>query len=191
MTRFPPIAEKDLTDDQRAVVRALVSGPRGDVVGPFIALLRNPPLAARVEKVGEYLRFGGVLPKRLTELTILIVSEAWRSPFEWYTHAPLARKQGLAESTLENVGAGRRPDEDDPDVLAVYDFVSMLIRERTVTGSVYDRAHELFGDAGVIELIGVCGYYTLLAMILNVAETGTPDETRVPFTLRDPRSIRA
>jgi 4-carboxymuconolactone decarboxylase len=181
MSRLPPIAEKDLTEEQREVARALVNGPRGVIVGPFIPLLRNPGLASRVEKVGEYLRYGGLLPKRLMELTVLIVGEACRSPFEWYSHAPLGLKAGLPQSVIDSVGAGRRPETDDAEILAVYDFAAMLLREKAVTEPVYRRALASLGDAGVVELVGVCGYYTLLAMMLNVAEIGAPAEAPAPF----------
>ena len=112
MSRFPPLAERELTDEQRAVMEALLSGPRGVIEGPFIPLLRNPGLASRVEKVGEYLRFGGKLPAPLRELAILVVSEAWRSPFEWYAHAPLALKAGIPQAAGQHRGratpGGRR-----------------------------------------------------------------------------------
>jgi 4-carboxymuconolactone decarboxylase len=180
--RFEELAESDLTDAQRAVVHALVSGPRGVVQGPFVALLRNPGLASRIEKVGEFLRFGGLLPKHLTELAILVVSEAWLAPFEWQIHAPLALKAGISPLVIENIGAGLRPDRgSDPEVLAVYDFMSDLLRRKVVSDAVYQRAREVVGEAGVIELIGVCGYYTLLAMVLNVAEVEASAEARVPF----------
>jgi 4-carboxymuconolactone decarboxylase len=181
MPRFPSLAEEDLTDAQRAVVDALLKGPRGVVEGPFIPLLRNPGLTSRIEKVGEYLRFGGVLPKHLTELAILVVAEAWRAPFEWQAHAPLARKAGIPEAVIDSVGSGRRPDMAEAAALTVYDFVSMLLRQRAVTEPVFRRAQEELGDAGVIELIGVCGYYTLLAMVLNVAEVRASEGVNIPF----------
>lgn len=181
MPRFPSLAEKDLTDAQRTVVEALLKGPRGVVEGPFIPLLRNPGLTARVEKVGEYLRFGGVLPRPLTELAILVVAQAWRAPFEWQAHAPLARKEGVPEAVIDSVGAGRRPDAAEPAMLAVYDFASMLLKQRAVTEPVFRRAQEELGDAGVIELVGVCGYYTLLAMVLNVAEVRASEGVNIPF----------
>ena len=184
--RFPELAEDELTDEQRDVVRALVNGPRGVVQGPFIPLLRNPGLASRVEKLGEYLRFGGVLPKRLTELVILVVSEAWRAPFEWQIHAPLARMQGISLSAIKCVGEGRRPDNADPEVLAVYDFVSSLLEKKMVPESVYLRVLHVIGEPGVIELVGVCGYYTMLAMVLNVADFKAEDDANVPFPPPDP-----
>ena len=181
MSRFPPLSEGDLTEDQRAVVEGLLKGPRGVVEGPFWPLLRNPGLASRVEKVGEYLRFGGVLPRRHTELAILVVAEAWRAPFEWQAHAPLARKAGIPEAVIESIGAGRRPDMAESDALAVYDFVSMLLRQKSVTEPVFRRAKEAFGEAGVIELTGLCGYYTLLAMVLNVGEVEASAGVHIPF----------
>jgi 4-carboxymuconolactone decarboxylase len=183
MSRLPPIPEQDLTEEQRAFMQALLTGPRGIVEGPFVPLLRNPGFASRVEKVGEYLRFGGLLPGQLRELAILVVSEAWRSPFEWHVHAPLAQKAGVPQSVIDSIGAGRRPENAEPAILTVYDFATMLLRQRAVTDDVYRRARECLGEAGVIELTGLCGYYALLAMILNVSETGAPEGGRIPFDL--------
>jgi 4-carboxymuconolactone decarboxylase len=183
MSRLPPIPEQNLTDEQRALMHALLSGPRGIIEGPFIPLLRNPGFASRVEKVGEYLRFGGLLPAELRELAILVVSQEWQSPFEWYAHAPIAQKTGVPQSVIDSVGTGRRPENAEAAMLAVYDFVTMLLRQRAVTDDVYQRARECLGEAGVIELTGLCGYYALLAMILNVSETGAPKDGRIPFDL--------
>lgn len=183
MSRLPPLPESELTDEQRAVRRALLAGPRGIIEGPFIPLLRNPGLAGRVEKVGEYLRFGGLLPDHIRELAILVVSEAWRSPFEWYAHAPLALKAGIPQSVVDSIGAGRRPEGADAMLLTVYDFVAMLLDQRAVTDAVYRKALDYLGEAGVIELTGLCGYYSLLAMVLNVSETGAPQDRSIPFGL--------
>ena len=183
MSRLPPLPESELTDEQRVVMRALLAGPRGVIEGPFIPLLRNPGLAARVEKVGEYLRFGGLLPAPVRELAILVVAEAWHSPFEWYAHAPLALKAGVPQSVVDSIGAGRRPEGADATLLAVHDFVAMLLDQRAVTDTVYRRALDCLGEAGVIELTGLCGYYALLAMILNVSQTGSPQGGSVPFDL--------
>jgi 4-carboxymuconolactone decarboxylase len=183
MSRLPPIPEQDLTDEQRAFMQALLAGPRGIIEGPFIPLLRNPGLGSRIEKVGEYLRFGGLLSAELRELAILVVSQAWQSPFEWHVHAPLAQKAGVPQPVIDSVGKGRRPDTAEPAILAVYDFATMLLRQRAVTDAVYRRARECLGEAGVIELTGLCGYYALLAMILNVSETGAPESGHVPFDL--------
>jgi 4-carboxymuconolactone decarboxylase len=165
------------------VTRALLSGPRGVIEGPFIPLLRSPGLASRLEKVGEYLRFGGLLPPELRELAILVVSEVWHSPFEWHAHAPLALKAGVPQSVVDSIGAGRRPENAQPSMLAVYDFISMLLKQRAVTDAVYRRALEHLGEAGVIELTGLCGYYALLAMVLNVSESGAPAGSDIPFDL--------
>jgi 4-carboxymuconolactone decarboxylase len=181
MSRLPPIPQHEMTEEQRAVAQALLSGPRGVIEGPFVPLLRNPGLTSRVEKVGEYLRFGGKLPAPLRELAILVVAEACRAPFEWHAHAPLAMKAGVPQAVVDCIGAGRRPEGADAAMLAVYDFVALLLDRRAVTDAVYRRALGQLGESGVIELTGLCGYYALLAMVLNVSEIGAPAGSGVPF----------
>jgi 4-carboxymuconolactone decarboxylase len=181
MARLASVVDADMTDAQRALAQLIAGGPRGSLRGPFIPLLHNPELAGHIQKIGEYLRFGGTFPKHLTELAILVVSFACKSPYEWAAHAPLGRKEGLAEAVVEAVGQGSRPDSDNAGVLAVYDFVAMLLDRKTVSDTVYGPVHALFGEAGALELIGLCGYYTILALVLNIADMPLPEGGSAPF----------
>ena len=181
MSRLPPLPESDLTDAQRRAADAIVSGPRGGLRGPFPAMLRSPELAERAGRLGEFLRFGTSLPPRLSEMAILMTARAWTAQYEWYAHAPLARKGGLSESVIEAVRAGRRPEAMQPDEAALYDFCAELHRSHGVSDPVYARAAEAFGETGVVEIIGLCGYYVLVAMTLNVAQVPLPEGVAPPL----------
>lgn len=179
--RMPPIPAERLTPGQRAVSDELVSGPRGALAGPFVPLLRSPGLMARVQKVGEYLRFESALPDRIKELAILVTARCWSQGYEWMFHLPLALKAGVTRETARAIAEGRRPDALSGEETAAYDFLMELESNRQVGDAAYARALEAFGEEGVVDLTGFAGYYTLLAMVMNVARTPA-GEAEIPLT---------
>ncbi|HUF72788.1 MAG TPA: carboxymuconolactone decarboxylase family protein [Gammaproteobacteria bacterium] len=174
MDRLPPIPPERQTAAQRAAVAEIEAGPRGAVVGPFVAALRSPEFMCRLQKLGEYLRFENALGPRLTELAVLVVARHFTAEFEWVMHAPLAAERGIAPDAIDAIAAGRRPAALAEDEEAVFDFVSELLRAQAVSDQIYERAVSVFGEAGVIDLVGAVGYYSMLAMILSVAQTPLP-----------------
>jgi 4-carboxymuconolactone decarboxylase len=179
--RFSTLEPDRMSPAQKRVYDAIVSGPRGAARGPFNVLLRSPELADRVQKVGEYLRFSSSLPPRLNEFAILINARFWESKYEWYAHRPLAVKGGLAESIADDLAHNRRPAGMKPDEDLVYEFCTTLHRQHSVNTALFDRAVALLGEHGVVDLIGVSGYYTLVSMVLNVAEVPLPDGVPSPW----------
>jgi 4-carboxymuconolactone decarboxylase len=173
--RMPTIADADLTAEQRKAIADIVSGPRGSLVGPFIPLLRSPDFMSRLQKTGEYLRFNSVFETRLSELAILVTARAWSQNFEWHHHRPIAEKAGLRATICDAIAEGRRPDGMSLDEATIYDFLDELCRNRTVSEPTYKRTVAMFGEKGVIDLIGIHGYYSLLAMVLNVTQAPIPE----------------
>ncbi len=174
--RFPPLDPDAMNPEQRRVAEAIASGPRGGLRGPFQAWLRSPELADRLQKVGEYLRFSSSVPRRLNELAILITARAWDAQFEWWAHRRLALEAGLDPAVADDIAAGRRPSAMRDDEAVVYDFCTELRTTRRVSDGALALALDLLGEAGVIELIGVSGYYDVVSMTLNVAEVPLPDD---------------
>jgi 4-carboxymuconolactone decarboxylase len=172
--RMPPIPADKMTDEQKKVAAALIAGPRGALVGPFIPLLRSPDFMDRLQKVGEYIRYKNSLGHKLTEFTILMTSRRWTQEFEWDSHYDLALKAGMEPQILEAVRDGRRPTGMSADEEVVYDFCSELEQNQSVTDATYARAVKSFGEQGVIDLTGTVGYYTALGMIMNVSRTPLP-----------------
>jgi len=179
--RFPELSRQQMTETQQRVHGAIAAGPRGAVRGPFAALLHSPELADRVQKVGEHLRFASSLPARLRELAILINARFWESQYEWHAHKPLALKGGLAESIADALARNTRPGDMKPDEEVVYDFCTTLHRRHFVDDGLFERAVKTFGEQGVIDLIGISGYYTLVSMVLNVAEIPLPPDEKAPW----------
>jgi len=180
-TRFPEIPRDRMTDAQKQAYDAIVAGPRGGARGPFNALLRSPELMDKVQRVGEYVRFKSVIPARLNELAILVNARVWGSKFEFYAHRILALKAGLAESIADAVTRNERPKGMQPDEELVYDFCTTLHRDRFVSDALFGRAVAAFSEQGVIDLIGVTGYYTMVSMVLNVADVPLPPGEKSPW----------
>jgi 4-carboxymuconolactone decarboxylase len=183
--RMPPIPADKMTDAQKKAAASIISGPRGRVNGPFIPLMRSPELMDRLQKVGEYIRFDNSLGHKLTEFTILITSRRWTQETEWNGHSDLALKAGLEPEIIAAVRDGRRPAGMSPDEEAIYDFCVELDQNRSVSDATYAVVLKKFGEQGVIDLTGTIGYYTTLAMVLNVARTPlqagvAPSLTRFP-----------
>jgi 4-carboxymuconolactone decarboxylase len=172
--RMPPIADADLTHDQREAAKELASGPRGAVFGPFVPLLRSPELMRRVQKTGEYLRYSSALPPRLSEFVILIVARWWSQGFEWHVHSKIAADVGVTKENIDAIAEGRRPSAMTTEEEIVYEFCIELHVNRAVSDASYARMLALFGERGVIDLTGLCGYYGMLAMVMNVARTPVP-----------------
>ena len=169
--RLPPIPPERWTDAQRKEAEAMIAGPRGAVLAPFIPLMRSPELMGHVQRIGEYLRFRSAIGVRLTELAILVTAAEWQQAVEWAIHAPIAEREGVAPETIAALSRRERPSRLADDEAAVYDVCIELHRERRVSDATWARAIAQFGEAGVVDLIGINGYYALLAMVMNAART--------------------
>jgi 4-carboxymuconolactone decarboxylase len=176
---MPPLPAGKMTDAQRKAAAEMIAGPRKGVKGPFIPLLRSPELMDRLQKVGEYLRFQSSLEQRISELIMLIVSREWTQHFEWFVHVPLGRKAGISEDTIAALGEGRRPSGMSEDEELAYDFLVELFRNKGVSETTYRRAVMKFGENGVIDMIGVAGYFTTVSMVMNVAHSPPSDDQSV------------
>jgi 4-carboxymuconolactone decarboxylase len=177
--RMPPIPRERMDEAQRAAADELMAGPRRGVKGPFIPLLRSPQLMARLQKVGEYLRFESALPRQLNEFVTLVVARAWTQGFEWTTHVPLALQAGTSRDTIEALREGRRPAGMTRQEAVVYDFTTELLYTRGVSGGTYRACTELLGERGVVDLVALVGYFATVSMVLNVAHTPAEPATDV------------
>jgi 4-carboxymuconolactone decarboxylase len=174
-----------MTAAQRQAAREISAGRRGGVYGPFVPALRSPELTRRLQALGEYLRYDNSLQPRLREMVILVIAREWTQEFEWDVHAPSALTAGLPPATIAAIADGRRPDAMGEDEASIWDFISELLHTRGVSDATYARSVSVLGEQGVIDLIGTVGYYTTLAMIMNVARTPLP-EGRAPVLRRLP-----
>ncbi len=160
---------------QRRVYDDIVAGPRGEVVGPLGVWLRRPELADRAQRLGEYARYGTCLPPVLSELAILVVARTWGSEFEWLVHKPIALAAGVPADAVEAIRTGGTPALEDPAQSAVYDFCAALLGHHRVNDALYAGVVGALGEEGVIDLVGILGYYSLISMTINVFKVPVPE----------------
>jgi len=175
MARIPLPSPDAMTPEQRRVHDTIVAGPRGTVIGPLRAVIHNPSLAERWSALGEILRFGTSLPKRLNELAIIVTGRRWTSQIEWWVHARAAAEAGLPEVAIEAIRTGESPEFDDADDALVYEFARQLQLTGRVPLETYQAVVARWGSAGVVELTAVVGYYTMVSMTLNAHEIPLPE----------------
>jgi len=183
--RLARLAPDALNPAQRAVYDAIVSGPRGRVSDLFQPWLRSPQLADLAQRLGAFARFGTVLPPRLSELAILVVARHWRAGYEWAVHAEAARRAGLAESIIADIATGGDAAPGAPEEHAVAAFAVSALRHGAVTQAAYDAALATLGERGVVELVGILGYYCLVSLTLNIFRVAPPPDAALPFTPAD------
>ena len=169
--RMPPLAAEAMSEQQKGAAAELAAGPRGGVRGPFIALLRSPELMRRLQKVGEYLRYQSALERRLGELAVLIVARRLTQQFEWQVHYPLAIEAGLAKETAAALARGSRPRTMREDEATVYDFCNELLQAHGVAEDTYRAALARLGERGLVDLVGLVGYFMTVSLVMNVAHT--------------------
>ena len=178
--RFPKLTPEQMTPAQREVAAEITAGPRGEVRGPFIALIHNPELASKVQRLGEHLRWKGKLPPKLKELAVLVTARRWTCQHEWVMHSKLALEGGLSKEAVDAIAANGEPKLSEEEK-AVYTFC----REVHATGRAGDAAfgeiERRFGLDGALELIALNGYYTMMAMVLNSAGLPLPGNVQPPL----------
>ena len=187
MSRLSAVRPEEATWEQRAIFDAITGGDRGrdrpagsfldargGLAGPFNAWMHRPDLGDAAHRLGERLRFHGVLPGAAREIAILAVGAKWMAEYEWWAHARIARREGVPEEAIGAIRRGARPALPDPVERAAYDFTAALLDTGKVDRARYDEACARLGEEGLVELVTLAGYYTLVSFILNAFEVPLP-----------------
>ncbi len=173
--RMPAIPLDKMTDLQKKYAEDIIKGPRGALYGPFIPLIRSPELMDTAQRMGEYLRFKSAIGHKLSELVMLLVARQWTQQVIWSIHQPIAIKAGIKPEVVQDIAEGRRPAGMLEDEEIVYEFCSELHANKSISDATYARALARFGEQGVMDMLGLNGYYAFIAMVMNSARTAVPD----------------
>lgn len=181
MSRLPYVRRDDLDPDRQEVWDSVV-GSRGDqlingqggLAGPFNAFVQAPDVGRHLTALGRVLRFETSIERRLSEVAIITVGAAWKAEFEWWAHSQMARKHGVPDAVVDAIGRGEDPPFEAADERTVYALARQLTGSGRVDQETYDAAQRLLGDAGVVELVSLCGYYTLISFLLNAFTVPLP-----------------
>jgi len=174
MSRYELLQREQMTDRQREVADTIASGPRGSLKGPFIALIHNAELASRVQALGEHLRYNTGLPQQLIEIAVLVTARRWDCSYEWAAHARIGREAGVRDAVIDAIATRTRPQDLQPDEALVHDFAEETVWRGEPSARMFDAAAARFGKPAVLDLLAVCGYYTMLAFVLNAAQLPLP-----------------
>jgi 4-carboxymuconolactone decarboxylase len=172
--RMPPIAADKLTEAQKRAAETFAEGRGYQIRGPFVPLIRSPEVMLRAKAISDYLRFKNTLDQRLVEMLILITAREWTQQYVWNSHYPQALKAGLKREIADAIADGRRPTGMAEDEETAYDLAVEILRLKRVSDASYGRAVDRFGEQGVIDLLGVVGYYNFLAIVMNTTRTALP-----------------
>ncbi|HLH87952.1 MAG TPA: carboxymuconolactone decarboxylase family protein [Xanthobacteraceae bacterium] len=181
MPRIPLPTPETMTAEQRRVYDAIVSGPRGTLVGPLRAALHNPELADKWQQLGALLRYRTSLPAEMSEVAILVTARRWSCQVEWHMHSIAAAQAGITADVIESIKQNRRPDGANARQLAIHDFAVELTARGTVSQDRYDPVRSAWGEVGVVELTALIGYYTMVAMTLNAHQIPLPAGVAPPL----------
>jgi 4-carboxymuconolactone decarboxylase len=176
--RLPTIPPALYTDEQRLAAADFEAARKVPVFGPFEPMMYSPRLMSQARAMGDYLRYESAIGNTLSELVILITAHEWTQNYEWAVHYPIALKAGIRKEIADDIAAGRRPTAMTSDEEAVFDFTSELLRNKHVSDAVFERARSQLGTKGVVDMTGIVGYYSFLAMQLNVAQCQVSVESK-------------
>jgi 4-carboxymuconolactone decarboxylase len=179
--RLPIIPPAQYTAEQRQAAADFEAARKVPVFGPFEPMMHSPQVMSHARAMGDYLRYKSAIGNTLSELAILVAAREWMQDYEWSVHYPIALKAGIRQEIADAIGAGQRPAAMSTDEEIVYDFASELLKNKQVSDATFERAKSRFGTKGVVDLTGIIGYYTFLAMQLNAAQYQAPmDGKKLP-----------
>src|SRR5947208_15902021 len=166
--RFKPLKWDEMNPAQKTMMEHLFAGERRGAGGPFNVLLRSPEMGDLAQQFGASMRFHSTLPKKLNEMAIIITARHWTAQYEWSAHRTAAAQAGLSEAIIKSIAAGKRPESLDADETVVYNFGTELLNTKQVSDPVFKAMKDKFGERGVVDLVGVMGYYQFVSMLLKV-----------------------
>jgi 4-carboxymuconolactone decarboxylase len=180
--RFKPLTHAEMSPEQRTLIEHVMTGPRASSGGPFNVFLRSPEMGDAAQQLGAQIRFKSSLTPRVREMAILLMARHWTSQYEWYAHKRIALEAGLKPEIVDAIAGGKRPAAMQDDERVLYEFETELLETKQVSDAAFRSAVGAFGERGVVDVIGLMGYYSLVSMALNVDRYPLPDGAKAELT---------
>ncbi|MCH2657251.1 MAG: carboxymuconolactone decarboxylase family protein [Dehalococcoidia bacterium] len=188
MSRLPPLNPSQLTPEQEKTYQSLTAGPRGKnivdekgtLTGPFNAMLYSPQIGNTLQELGAQLRFHSELPPNLLELAIITIGAHWKAQFEFWIHSKLAKEAGITEDVINAIKSFQTPNLKNEEKI-IYDFCQEMLDRKRISTNNYEKALELLGEKGVLELVALLGYYSTISILLNTFDISIPSTEKAPF----------
>jgi 4-carboxymuconolactone decarboxylase len=189
MSRLKPLKPEDMNPEQLKYHEVIMDRPvfkglpkNTPLAGPYNAWIRSPALIRAMMPFSQYVREEGILETRLVELAIITVGRVWSSVFEFAAHAPNAVKAGIHPEVVAAIRRNEEPRFEKDDEAAVYSFAKELAKNFQVEDETYRKVVEQIGEQGLVELIGLMGFYVMVCMTLNTFEVPVSLGLENPFT---------
>jgi len=173
--RLTLLSPGEMSPEQRETYDESIAGKRGAAPAPMMAWLNSPEMARHATRLGAVLRFDTIFPAKLSEIAILVTARHWNSHYEWFAHRRLALKGGMEPKIIDAIRDRRTPRFDEPRAQMIYDVTRSMHEAHGLSQPLYEEAVNVLTLRGVVEIIGLCGYYTMVSMTLNTFEFGLPD----------------
>jgi 4-carboxymuconolactone decarboxylase len=166
--RFKPLQYDEMTREQKIMIDHLLAGERQGARGPFNVLLRSPEVGDLAQQFGGAMRFHTALPKDVSETIIIMTGRFWMAQYEWTAHKAAALKNGVPPAIVDAIATGKRPKGMSPQMEVAYNFIDELLTTHQVTDATFQAAKERYGEKGVVDIMGLSGWYCLVSMVLDV-----------------------
>ena len=166
--RFKPLKYDEMTPEQKTMIDHLLTGERGGANGPFNVLLRSPEVGDLGQQFGGAMRFRTGLPKDVSEVIIIMTGRFWMAQYEWNSHKNAALQNGVSPAIVDAIATGKRPTGMPLEMEVAYDLIDELLTTHQVTDATFKAAKDKYGERGVVDMVGLSGWYGLVSMLLNV-----------------------
>ena len=185
--RFQSLAPETLDSLQRSLYQRIAetrrTEPDAPLPGPFGPWLIIPEIGQHLCELGHALRYQSQLSRAIMEIGILVTARYWRSNFEWYAHAPMAREAGITDTQIEHIKQGERPLFPESAQQIAFDAATELVENRTLSEPTFERLQLELGEKGSINFVALIGYYLGVSAMLNAFDIPVPAQAETPFPL--------
>jgi 4-carboxymuconolactone decarboxylase len=174
MTRIKILGRDDMDDEQGALYDQIgeEGGPRA---GPYWAYIRHPVLMRLCQDVGNWFRGSG-LSGRERQIAVLTVVRFWDANYPWAVQVRASLSAGVDQDTIDAINHRRDPGLTDPREKMAHEVASQLVNTHRLTDETYAEAEKLFGDKDLVSLVGVAGYFGMVATTANAIDATPPDD---------------
>lgn len=180
MARMDPIPLEQMTAEQRALHDLIAKQrSRGQVQGPFAVMLQAPDVCERVAEMVNHMLQETRVPLTLKEIAIITIARQYTAQYEWFVHARRAKEVGVDDAVIDAIRHRRRPNFNDPTEALVYDMTLDMVDHRRLSDNLYASAIKTFGNAAVVELVALIGFYIMIAVFLVSFQVEVPDPEAV------------
>jgi 4-carboxymuconolactone decarboxylase len=173
-----PDPTSTLTGDDRAIYEDILAKRKAkgvDHLGPYLPLLNHPRLARLIEQLGYYYKYESALPREIYQFVVLILAKRSGVSFVWDDHVASAHAAGLPNNVIDAIKVGTKAFPEPFDVVS--QITDCAFAYRSIPQALQDKVVGRLGLDGLIEIVTLCGYYSMMAMVNGCFDVPLPNRT--------------